>query len=155
MTLKNFATAVILLFVTASIAAPIVRRVRHATTEAGAETTGLRPDRVAVYYFHGKIRCPECRTIESCARQTVEQKFPEQLRQGRIEWRVIDYQSPGNEHFVDDYRLIAATVGLVEFHDGIAKQWKQLARAWDFVGNRDEMKRYIETEIRSYLEEQP
>ena len=71
-----------------------------------------------VYYFRGNVRCPACRTLEACSREVVAERFAAEVADGRIQWRAIDYQTPGNEHFLTDYQLLTGGVVLVEFRDG-------------------------------------
>jgi len=45
-------------------------------------------ERVVATYYHGTIRCFECLEIERFSRQTLEERFAEQLAAGKLEWRV-------------------------------------------------------------------
>lgn len=68
---------------------------------------------LVAYYFHGNFRCQTCRKIEALSREAVESGFPEDLKAGRLEWRVINVEEPGNEHFIQDYQLFSKSLVLV------------------------------------------
>jgi hypothetical protein len=148
MTFKSGLTAGLLLFVAASIATPIVRRLTADRRETTADTAPPRPDALLVYYFRAKVRCPACRTLEACSRDVVEKRFAAEAAAGRIEWRAVDYQAPGNEHFTSDYKLVTGGVVLVEFHDAHSQRWTALPETWNMTGDRTRLARYLEDAIR-------
>ena len=55
-----------------------------------------------VYYHHGNVRCPTCRTIEGYAQEAVQTGFAAELESGKIEWQVVNCEQSGNEHFPTD-----------------------------------------------------
>jgi len=70
-------------------------RVVPTATAAPAKSQPSVSDRTVVaYYFHGNFRCPTCRKIEALSREAVESGFPEDLKAGRLEWRVINVEEP-------------------------------------------------------------
>jgi len=147
MSAKNILAVVLLLFVAASLVVVAVNRGR----DEGTDTAPL-PDGVTVYYFHSKTRCPTCRSIESLAHEAVTGGFADSLKAGRVKWLVVNYELPGNEHFVDRYHLVAPIVVLVRSEGGEVKQWKELPRVWELVDDRDAFTEYVREETRSYLE---
>ncbi len=150
MKFKTGLTAGLLLFVAASIATPIVRHVTAARRETTAEVAPPRPDALVVYYFRANVRCPACRTLEACSREVVAERFSAEAADGRIEWRAIDYQKTGNEHFITDYKLLTGGVVLVEFRNGHpTERWKALPETWNMTGDRKRLAAYLEEAIRS------
>ena len=114
--MKNLRTAVtagLLLFVAASIATPIVRHLAAVRKEPAGDAAPQRPDALVVYYFRGNVRCTACRTLEACSHDVVNERFSAAAADGHIEWRAIDFQKPGNEHFTTDYQLLTGGVVLV------------------------------------------
>ncbi len=145
MTLREAATNSLLMFVAATCVVLIVKAVSPTPSAplAVAETsnpvqvpTPALADGFKVYYLHGNIRCPTCRTIEATAREAVETGFAEQLANGHLEWQVINYESPGNEHYTTDYEVVAPTVVMAEFAGGQQKKWKAIPEVWDVVNDR-------------------
>lgn len=109
--------------------------------------------KVIAYYFHGDVRCPTCRKIEAYAQEAIETGFPEQLKSGQLEWRVVNIERPANEHFVNDYDLTTRSVVVVNVQDGKQVAWNNLQKVWDLVGNKQAFLTYIQGATRAYLEE--
>jgi hypothetical protein len=107
---------------------------------------------VIVYYFHGTVRCATCEKFEKYTKEALETGFPAELKNGSLEWRVLNVEEPQNEHFVRDYQLTTRSVILVDVLDGQEKRRKNLTAIWDLVGNKDAFLEYIQSETRSYLE---
>ena len=143
---KNVLTVVLLLFVAASVAVLAAKRMRRNPQEAETPADG-----VVAYYFHGNARCPKCRNIEACAREAVQSGFRGQLTDGQIEWRVVNFERPENEHFATDYELITPTVVLVEFSGGSRTKWKDLHRVWQLEGDKEAFVEYVQRETRDFM----
>lgn len=62
-------------------------------------------DRIEVLYFHGKQRCATCMAIEQRAKETLEEQFADELKNGTIVFRVIDISQPENEALADKYQV--------------------------------------------------
>jgi hypothetical protein len=161
---KNFATVVLLLFVAASMVVLAIKSLRSGPQAAEAENRAAegkapagdaepvpRSDGLIAYYFHGQVRCPTCESIEAYAREAVEGGFAEQLRSGRLRWRVVNYQQPGNEHFAQDYQLVAPSVVLVDIRGGVQKDWKDLPEVWQLASDKPAFIQFIQKEIREFL----
>ncbi len=117
---------------------------------AGRAADGSQEDAVVVYYFHGTRRCPTCRKIEEYTNDAVAEGFTEELQSGAIIWRVVNVEEPGNEHFIDDYRLSTKSVVLVRLAGGREADWKNLSRIWDLVGERAAFMAYIQDEVKRF-----
>jgi len=156
---KNAVTTALLLFVAASILVLTVKSLRQNSSASdgrpAAESNGVapsRPDRLIAYYFHGKVRCPTCQSIEAYAHETVAASFADELKDGRIEWRVVDFETPATEHFAKDYNLVAPSVVLVEMRGGAQKRWKNLPEVWELVGDKPAFIAFVQKEIRAFLD---
>ena len=166
-------TAALLLFVAASVVYLVVKETggKPAQNATQPETTspqtrqehGASPpassenktalSKVVAYYFHGNVRCATCRRIESYAQEAVETGFANALKDGRLEWRVVNVEDPGNDHFVQDFQLATRSVVLERIADGKQQEWKDLQRVWELVrGDKEDFLKYIQNETRAYLE---
>jgi len=150
---KTVLTAGLLLFVAASLATPIVRHITAGRLGATTNAVPSRPDALVVYYFRSNVRCPACRTLEACSHEVVSERFAAEAADGRIEWRTVDYQTPGNEHFLTDYQLLTGGVVLVEFRDGRPTRWTALPETWNMTGDRKALARNLEEAIRTFQKE--
>lgn len=148
---KRILTALLLAFVAASVVMLVVKEVRPAV-RAAQDGAAKPANGVLVYYFHRAQRCVSCRKIEAVAREAVEQGFPEALRDGRLEWRVADFEAPGNEHFEKDYQLAASTVVVVEVRDGKQVRYKNVEEVWDHLDDKAGMAKLVRDTVASFLE---
>ena len=120
-----------------------------------ADSTGkvvTAPHKIIAYYFHGNVRCASCRKIEAYTRQAIDSGFVKALADGRLEWRVINIDSSQNEHFILDYQLYTKSVIVSELADGKEKRWKNLEKVWTLLGNQDDFRKYIQDEVKAYLD---
>lgn len=107
--------------------------------------------KVIAYYFHVTVRCVTCRTIENYSREAIEQGFARELRGGALEWRPINVQLQENRHFVQDYRLYTRSLVLVKMRDGKQVEWRNLEKVWDFVGDKSQFLKYVQSNVKTYL----
>jgi len=161
---KNVVTIGLLMFVGACIMVLTVKALRPSPPPPAAANPAAAPgvgspeaeepmdDGVIAYYFHGNMRCPTCRAIESYAHEAVQAGFAEPLESGKLKWRVVNYETPGNEHFATDYEIFAPTVVVVEMSDGSQQEWKNLDRVWELVGDKDAFVQYVQSETETMLE---
>lgn len=121
----------------------------------GMEETAVKANaqghKVIAYYFHGIYRCATCRKIEDLTRQAIKEGFPEDLKQGRLEYRVVNVEQSGNEHFIKDYQLFTKSVIIVDMQGGKQMRWKNLNKVWEYVLNREAFLKYIQGEVKAYL----
>jgi hypothetical protein len=160
---KNLITIVLAAFIGVSVAVLVVKAVQKETPapEAGASPTqAAAPDlakalaaepskaQVVAYYFHGNTRCPTCQSIERYAQEAVALGFPTELNDGRIEWRVVNYDLPENEHFKKDYEMVAPSVVLARRG---TQPFENLAEVWTLVQDKNAFTNYVQTQLRVFL----
>ena len=160
---KTIVTAGLLAFVAASIVALIIEQ-----SSSGGDSQCSQPagphvvtrntpepesDKVVVYYFHGMRRCPTCLRIEAYAREALESGFGDALRSGKLQWRAINVDDRENRHYIQDYALVSKSLIASAVKNGRQKQWKDLQQIWELVGDKEAFLRYLQQEVRKYLEE--
>jgi hypothetical protein len=109
--------------------------------------------KLIAYYFHRTQRCRKCLTIEAYAEEALKQAFPHALETGELEWLAVNVEEPANEHFVEDYQLTSSELVLVDTENGEQKEWRNLTRVWELVGDELEFKAYVEAEAMAFLEQ--
>lgn len=170
---RTIVTAVLLLFVTASVVYLVVKETGGKPAQDSARTERASPQteqsrdaqaafssedtkaaaKVVVYYFHGNVRCTTCRTIEAYAKEAIDTGFANAIKEGRLEWRVVNVDEPGNDHYVQDFQLSTRSVVLERLADGKRQEWKNLQRVWEFVrGDKEDFLKYVQDEAKAYLE---
>jgi len=160
---KTIISVVLLLFIFTSVAYLVVKEVRSRSRSTPAEADLpavaepnqrlLEPtdSKVVVYYFHGTARCPTCRKFESYSSEAVREGFPKELSDGRLEWRMVNVEESGNEHFVSDYQLYSKSIVIVKKQDGKQTEWKNLKRIWELVRDKRVFMRYIQDGVGGYM----
>jgi hypothetical protein len=152
MKIRILLTAALGLFVLAGGVVLAVRRMQRPPAGTDATQAFGSGTKVVVCYFYGKDRCPVCDSIESYAREAVETGFPEKLQNGRLEWRSVNYEQPGNEHFAEHYKLVAPGVVLVAVRDGKPADWKSLPAVWMHVGDKPATIACVRKGVREFLD---
>jgi hypothetical protein len=107
--------------------------------------------KVTVYYFHTNTRCSTCIKIEAYSKEAIEQGFANELKNGALEMRVINYEQPENKHFMQDYKLVSKSLVLVNTVNGKQAEWTNLKMVWQLTGHKDAFLNYVRKEVRSYL----
>ncbi len=148
---KRALTGLLLAFVAVSLAVLAAQELRPATAPGSAPPDRTTPAKVVVTYFHPTKRCANCRRIESVARKTLEAEFPAELGDGRMEWRVLNYEDPGNAHFVDDYKIATSTLVAAEFRNGTPGRWKNFEGLWEFITIPEALADFVRTEMAAFV----
>jgi hypothetical protein len=107
--------------------------------------------KVIAYYFHTNTRCSTCIKIEQYSHEAIEQGFPNELKGGKLEMRIVNYESPENRHFMQDYKLVSKSLVLVNLVDGKQTKWTNLKLVWQLTGHKDAFLNYVRKEVRGYL----
>ncbi len=107
--------------------------------------------KVIAYYFHTNTRCSTCIKIEQYSHEAIEQGFPNEIKNGALEIRVVNYENPENRHFIQDYKLVSKYLDLVNLVDGKQTKWTNLKLVWQLTGRKDAFLNYVRKEVRGYL----
>jgi hypothetical protein len=169
MSARKGVTTLLLLFVGVSVVYLIVNEStqrrqasREAETAAVNEPESRAADgegaleeasTVVVYYFHGNRRCNTCRTIEAYTEEAIRSGFPEELRNGQVEWRAVNIDQPENKHFIDDFELSTRSVVFVDMRNGAQQKWLKLEKVWELVRDRPGFFDYIQGNLLDFLRE--
>jgi hypothetical protein len=154
--IKVILTVVLSAFIASSVVALVVRTIRDASeapTNAAQAAKPAAGARVIVYCFHGKVRCPTCETIESYAHEAVSEGFADELRTGRLQWRVLEYEDPQNLPLAKQYEVIAPTIVVVRLDGGNPVRWENLSDVLALIGDKAEFLGFVRKNVRVFLED--
>jgi len=112
-----------------------------------------KENNVIAYYFHGTFRCYTCTNIEKYSREAIEANFKDALQSGKLEFKAVNVEERGNEHFVNDYQLYTKSLVLSLVKDGKETQYKNLEKIWEYVRDKEKFFNYVTGEIQAYLKE--
>jgi hypothetical protein len=120
---------------------------------AGSQAAAPQPDshKVIAYYFHTNARCSKCLKIEAYSKEAIEQGFQSELKSGALELRIINYESPENRHFIQDYKLVTKSLILVNMVNGKQTKWTNLKLVWQLTERKESFINYVRKEVQDYL----
>lgn len=119
---------------------------------SGSVVASESPDELVVYYFHGNVRCPTCRTIESQAHEAVKTQFASELKSGQIAWKTLNYEQPAGSQLKKKFDIQVPVIVLARKAGGEITGWNRLDRVWPLVGDKPEFIEYVQTEIKRMME---
>lgn len=153
---KSIATAVLGLFVVASIAYMAVPKPNEKSagdlSSAQASNKVAKGKTVLVYYFYDSVRCQTCHKIERLTKETLEESYAKQFADGKLIWKPINVDEPGNEHYLADYGIMSKSVVVSELKDGKQVRWSNLNRVWELIKDDGAFKKYIHDGVAEILE---
>jgi len=127
--------------------------VKPDTAKADTGKAPIQTNRkIIVYYFHGNMRCRTCYNLENYAKIVVESDFQDAIKSGKLEWKTVNVETPGNEHFSYDYKLYTKSVIVSTLQDGKEVSWKNLDQIWQLIHNEPEYNEYIKREVKACFE---
>jgi MFS superfamily sulfate permease-like transporter len=116
------------------------------------QTSDNKDHKVIIFYFYGNVRCFTCKRIERLTKEAVKEEFGKEMKNGVVEMKAINVQEPRNNHFIKDYRLYTKSVIVSDLIQGKEERWKNLQRVWELVRNDEAFKRYVQKEVKEYLQ---
>lgn len=96
----------------------------------------------SVSYFHNSVRCTTCHKMEKWSSEAVKE-LP-------VVFESVNTDEPENKHFLTDYGLYSKSVVI---SDSQSEKWKNLDKIWNYVGNEQEFKMYIQSEVQNFLKD--
>jgi hypothetical protein len=143
---KSLSKCLLILGLAIALTYPSMRALaeQSAASQSGAH-------KVIAYYFHTNTRCSTCIKIEAYSKEAIEQGFPNELKNGALEMRVVNYEQPENKHFMQDYKLVSKSLVLVNTVSGKQTEWMNLKLVWQLTGHKDAFLTYVRKEVRGYL----
>lgn len=107
-------------------------------------------EKIQVFLFHATQRCITCINIGKYAKETVEQKFPEELKSGKIEFREINIDLPENKELATKFRATGSALfinPIIEGKDNI----KEDTQVWRLTSNELSFISYLSDKLNAML----
>jgi len=105
-----------------------------------------------VYYFYTSYRCPSCMMIENLTKTAVQTGYKDLIDKGRVEFKAINIEQKGNEHFAKEYKLYTKSVVISDHQNKKELRWKNLDQVWTLLRDENKFIDYIQREVKAYLE---
>lgn len=109
--------------------------------------------KVTAYYFHGTFRCYTCTNMEKYSREAIEANYKDALASGILEFKAINVEDRGNEHFVNDYQLYTKSLVLSFVKDGKEVKHRNLDKIWEYSRNKQKFIDYVTSEISGFMKD--
>lgn len=136
---KRLLTLALLLFVGVSLAIVARREIRGRDAASEEAQVAVGKDVLTVYYFHGTQRCMKCNKIEQLAREAIEGKYADALKDGSVVFSSVNLDDPANRHFIKDFQLTVRSVVMAR-----GDRFKKFDEVWNLVGDPDKFIAYIQ-----------
>jgi hypothetical protein len=109
--------------------------------------------KVTAYYFHGSFRCYTCNMMERYSQEAIEANFKDALASGKLEFKAVNVEDRGNEHFVDDYKLYTKSLIISLVKDGKEIKSKNLDKIWELARNKQKFIEYVTAEVNALMKD--
>lgn len=122
--------------------------------ESNSKTTEVQEknpaEKIQVFLFHPTQRCITCITIGKYAKETVEQKFSEEVKSGKIEFREINIDLPENKELAAKFKVTGSSLFINPIING--KDNIQLdTQVWRLTSNEQAFISYLSDKINTLL----
>ena len=107
-------------------------------------------DRVLAMYFHRTQRCPTCLKMGSYSEEAVVAGFPEQVKDGTVEFHFIDFQAKKNAALAKAYRVSGPTLIVAKIAGNKVAEVKNLTEIWSKVGEKPAFLKYVRDNVAAY-----
>jgi hypothetical protein len=107
-------------------------------------------DRVVVMYFHRTKRCPTCLRMGSYTEEAVVKGFAEQIKDGTVEFRFIDFQNEKNAALTKGYKVGGPTLIVAKVISNKVKEYKNLTEMWAKNSDKDAFLKYVRDNVAAY-----
>jgi disulfide oxidoreductase YuzD len=113
------------------------------SNEKVAQVQNSKPaEKIQVFLFHATQRCSSCIAIGKYAKETVEQKFPDELKSGKIEFREINIDLPENKEVANKFKATGSSLFINPIYEG-QDHIKDDTRVWQLVSNEQGFISYL------------
>lgn len=107
-------------------------------------------EKIEVFVFHTTQRCISCINIGKYTKATIEEKFPEELKSGKITFREVNIDLPENFNMAKNYGVSGSALYINAIKDG-KDNHEEDTTVWRLVTNEAQMKSYFEAKLRKLL----
>ena len=129
---------------------PIVAQAETTTTQLSAPMSVTPADKIEVVHFHGTEQCASCIKVGMFARVTIEGKFSEDVKSGKIVFKEINAELPENQAIVMKYQARSSSL-FVNAIRGDKDNIVEDTMVWGLVDNKDQYISYFEGKLKTLL----
>lgn len=118
--------------------------------EQGNQQENSLVEKIEVIDFHGNRRCFSCQTIEKYAKETLEEFFQPELRDGKITFESINVEEAQNKEIMQKYQARGSSLFINVIRDG-KDNISEDTQVWRLVRDEQAYKKYFKEKIENLL----
>ncbi len=107
-------------------------------------------EKLEVYYFHRTARCYSCNTAGEYISSLINDKYSQEVRDGKIIFGQLDVQKSENRNIARKFQATGSSLYFNRIIDG-KDNISQETKIWRLLGNETQFKSYLGNMIDSYL----
>ena len=77
------------------------------------EKINITTNNINVYYFHNSRRCTTCMAVEKVTKESLNELYPEMMKNGKIIFQSIDIEQENNKSLVEKYQISGQTLLII------------------------------------------
>ena len=108
------------------------------------------PEKVEVFLFHRTARCSTCIAIGKLAGKTVQEKFSEEVKSGRIVFKEINIDLPENKELAQKFQASGSALFINVIYDR-QDHISEDVTVWRLTQNETQFKSYLKDKINNLL----
>ncbi len=139
----------IVLLALATIATACIATAQAAERKKTADKKPV--DRVVAMYFHRTERCPTCIKIGSYTEEAIKKGFAKQIKEGTVEFHLVDFQDKNNATLTKGYKIGEPTLIVINVKQNKVKEYKNLKDIWTKVREKPAFVKYVRANVEAYL----
>jgi len=91
--------------------------------------------------------------MEKYSKEAIEANFKDALTSGKLEFKAVNVEDRGNEHFVNDYKLYTKSLILSMVKDDKEVKSKNLDKIWELARNKQNFIEYVTVEVNALMKD--
>ena len=110
----------------------------------------VKTDKIEILDFHTAHRCKACISIEANTRETLNKFFSNEIKSGKLVFRLINADATENESIVDDYGAYGTSLFINVIKDGKENH----IDLTNFAFKKEANKKVFMSELRTMIEKE-
>lgn len=107
-------------------------------------------EKIEVFVFHATQRCISCINIGKYAEAVIKEKFPEELKSGKITFKEVNIDQPENFNMAKEYGVSGSALYINAIKDG-QDHHEEDVTVWRLVTNEAQFNSYFEAKLKALL----
>lgn len=104
------------------------------------------PEKIEVFLFHRTVRCSTCIAIGKLSERTVQEKFAEEAKSGKIIFKEINIDLPENKALAEKFQAAGSALYINTIRNG-QDNIEQDTKVWRLTGDETAFINYLQNRI--------